>query len=325
MKISSPILIFSLLLILLAGCSSSTPQAELTPVTVQLAWKHQAQFAGFYIADQKGYYAAEGIRVTLLEGGIGVDKMAPVLDGTAQFATAGGDELIVARAAGKPFKALATIYRVSPIVFISLAEHGITRPEQFAGHTIRVVPNLIPSLHAMTSKVGVSPDQYTEINLPSDVDVFASGEATIWGAYLDGIALTISEAGYDLNYVNPDNYGVHFYGDTLFSTDEFIASNPDLVLRFARATLKGWLYAVENPEEVGSIVAAQHPESNPDLENKRMLTMLPLINTGEDHIGWMKESTWAGMEATLLKQGILSSSLDVTQVFTMQFLEEIYP
>ncbi|MCJ7715046.1 MAG: hypothetical protein MUO54_00810, partial [Anaerolineales bacterium] len=66
------------------------------------------------------------------------------------------------------------------------------------------------------------------------------------------------------------------------------------------------------------------PEADTEIELERMTASLPLINTGEDHIGWMNAEVWSGMEQTMREQGILSQPLDVTQVYSMQFLEEIY-
>jgi NitT/TauT family transport system substrate-binding protein len=110
----------------------------------------------------------------------------------------------------------------------------------------------------------------------------------------------------------------------LITTDELIAAEPDLVLRFTRATLKGWTYAVENPGAVGPMVAKYHPDADSDLETARMAASIPFINTGEDFLGWMKPEVWSGMERTLREQGLLNVPLDVTQAYTMEFLQEIY-
>ena len=309
----------------LVACSpTSTPTQTLTPITVQLQWTHQAQFAGMHAADQNGYYGEEGLKVTFVEGGAQVDRFTPVLDGTAQFSMATADELILARAQGKPLRVIATIYRRSPIVFIALASTGITKPEEFTGKTIRVSANLVPSLHAMTTRVGVTPDQYTEVVLPSDVQMFASGEVPVWGGFSNGFIISVLDAGYQINWIYPDDYGVHFYADTLFASDDLIAKNPDLVLRFLRATLKGWTYAVENPADVSALVQKYNPDADPDLEIKKMTASIPLVNTGEDFIGWMKPQIWAEMAETLREQGVLTEPLDVTQVYTLQFIEEIY-
>ncbi len=323
--ISKTIVFLSLLIWLISACNPQfSPAPPPTPVTVQLRWTHQAQFAGFYAADQNGYYAEEGLVVTFLEGGPTVDFIAPVLDGAAQFGVTNADALLLARAEGKPVRALATILRRSPGVFIALAASGITRPQDFVGKTIQTGPAGLPRLRAMMNRVGVGPDQYTVVDSTPDLTALYSGEVDVRNVNLTNEVLAARAAGHEINVIYPDDYGVHFYSDTLFTTDDFIAANPDLVLRVVRATLKGWTWAVENPIEVGPMVLKYKADADLAFEVTKMTTSLPLLNTGEDYIGWMKPGVWAGMEQTLREQGVLAAPLDVTQVYTMQFLEEIY-
>jgi NitT/TauT family transport system substrate-binding protein len=311
------------LAVLLSACGQPATSA-LTPITVQLLWTHNATFSGFYAADQEGYYSAEGLAVTFIEGGSTIDLIAPVLNSRAQFGVAGADALLLARSDGNPVRAIAVIDRRSPLVFGALTDSGISRPQDFVGKTIRVTPQVIPSLHAMMEHVGIPPDQYTEVTLPSEVGVFDSGQAQVWGLYLNNFAITLQQTDHELNFIYPDDYGVHFYGDTLFTTDEMLATKPDLVLRFLRATLRGWTWAVENADQTGVLVKKYNPEANANLEVVKMTASLPLVNTGEDYIGWMKSEVWSGMEQMLREQGVLTAPLDVTQVYTLQFLEQIY-
>ncbi len=317
------------LIILLAAVGSACnlaapPNPPDVPVTVQLNWLHYPTFAGLYAADQNGDYAAAGLKVQLIPGGSSVDFITPVVDGQAQFGAAGAENLIQAHAQGKPVRAIAVILRRSPFALVSLADSGITRPQDFVGKTIRVTPQILPGFHAMMRRVGVSPDQYTEVVLPSDVKEFASGKAQVWAIFTNSFAITLKDAGYQLNFIYPDDYGVHFYADCLYTTDDLIARNPDLVLRFLRASLKGYTYVVENPEAIGPLLTKYNPATNVGIATDQMNASLPLINTGEDFIGWMKPEVWAGMEQTLRQQGVLTTTLDIQQVYSMQFLEKIY-
>jgi NitT/TauT family transport system substrate-binding protein len=313
------------ILVLLTACvSQKSPTPALTPVTVQLKYLHQAQFAGFYAADQNGYYTDEGLSVSFIEGGPTVDLLKPVLDGTAQFGITGAENLISARADGKPLRAIAVIFRRSPAVFMALADSGITRPQDFVGKTIQYNATTRFLLNAMLAKAGLSPNVYTEVNVGFDLEAFYSGRVQVWNAFLTNEVLTAQSAGYNVNVIYPDDYGVHFYSDTLFANDRTISSEPDLVLRFLRATLKGWTFVIENPNLVAPMVVKYNPNADLHHETAQMIAGIPLINTGEDHIGWMKPEIWAGMESTLREQGVITAPLDVTNLYTMQFLEDIY-
>jgi NitT/TauT family transport system substrate-binding protein len=307
-----------------SACSPAAPAPDLTPVTVQLSWTHQAEFAGFYAAEQQGYFRDQGLKVTFLEGGPEVDFIKPVADGKAQFGIAQPADLILARADGKPVRGIAVIFRRSPIVFFSKQDSGIIRPRDFIGKKIRSAVTVDQTLRAMMAKEDISQDQYEQVYLPSDVGQFASGDVPIWGGFINVFVLEVQRAGYKVNIISPDDYGVHFYGDTLITTDALIQKNPDLVQRFMRAALMGWTYALENPEAIGSYISTYSPDANADLETDKMIASIPLINTGEDHIGWMKRETWEAMAQTLRTQGDLKESLKVDDVYTMQFLEEMY-
>jgi NitT/TauT family transport system substrate-binding protein len=166
------------------ACAQPATTPSLTPVTVQLAWTHQAQFAGFYAADQNGDYAAEGLSVTFLEGGPNVDLLTPVLSGSARFGDTNADALILARAGGKPLRAIATIYRRSPGVYMALADSGIKRPQDFAGKTIEIGRRGRPLLNAMMAHVGIRPDQYTVIDIAPDLTSFYSGAVQVRSVFL---------------------------------------------------------------------------------------------------------------------------------------------
>src|SRR5215208_1726745 len=131
------LLLMIVLALNLSTCSKQATKAALIPLTVQLSWSHQAEFAGFYAAEQQGYYADEGLQVSFLEGGPDVDFITPVLYGTAEFGVAQPADLIIARAESKPVRSIAAIYRRSPIIFFSHADLGITRPQDFIGKKIR--------------------------------------------------------------------------------------------------------------------------------------------------------------------------------------------
>lgn len=318
-------IIFIMLAFGLPACGpKANSDPALIPVTLQLSFLHQAEFAGFYVADQEGYYAEEGLSVTFLEGGPEVDFIAPVVNGSAQFGVAQPADLILARAAGKPVRSISAIYRYSPIVFFALADSGIVRPQDFLGKKIRTATTTDLTLQAIMTKVGIPADQYETVYLPSDLAQFIAGEVPVWSGFLNVFALEVQRAGYEINTIYPDDYGIHFYGDVLITTDDLIAKNPDLVQRFTRATLKGWTYAVENPELIGTFVQNYKQDADVGLEAARMTASIPLVNTGEDFIGWMEPEVWEGMEQTLREQDVLKDSLDVSQVYTLHFLEEIY-
>jgi NitT/TauT family transport system substrate-binding protein len=318
LRLFAPIVLQSL-----AGCRTAPPPPP-TPITVQLSFTHQAQFAGFYAAEQKGYYAREGLEVTLAEGGPGVSQIDPLLGGSAQFSVLPAEQVVLARADGKPIRAIAAIFRRSPRAYVALAESGIRRPEDFAGKTISVSQGGNSQRVAILHRVGIDADQYARVDPDPDLGQLTSGAVDVRAVWITNEVLTLRSQGYELNVIVPDNYGIHGYADVIATTDETIGTDPDLVLRLARATLEGWTYAVEHPGEAGDLVLKYNPRTGPDFQVQQMAVSLPLVNTGEDFIGWMKPELWAGMERTLREQDLLAAPLDVAQAYTLDFLQQVY-
>ena len=311
---------------MLLGCLSACQNRAtrpLTPVTLQLKWTHSAQFAGFYAAQTEGYYAAEGLDVKFVEGGPNIDPVAPVLNGTADFGVGAGIDIILQGAAGAPIEAVAVLYRRSPFVYFARADSGITGPEDFAGKVVQVSARSRPIYYTILAHVGLPVDQTVE-SRETGLSVFYDGEVDVGSGYITSQVLEVRRQGYELNVIFPDDYGVHMYDDTLFTTSDLIAADPDLVLRFVRATLRGWTYAVEHPAEVGEMVGQYKPQVDLDYENEVMAASLPYVNTGEDHIGWMRPEIWAEMAETFRAQEVLVEPLEVDSVYTMAFLEQIY-
>lgn len=308
----------------LSACTRQpTPEPELTPVTIQLKWVHQAQFAGFYVALDKGFYAEEGLDVTLKSGGVGIDIADEVLSGRAEFGLIGAEYILLHRSAGDPLKAIATTYRNNPFVLVTMPDSGIEKPEDFPGHTANVggIDGLI-QFEALLNKLNI---QDVEI-LPYsyDLEPFYTGEVDITPAFSAGSLIEIQKSYPDVNVIWPLDYGIHLYSDTIFTTDQMIADNPDLVLRFLRATLKGHQYALENLEEAAEISVKYAENPDPAVQQAMLEASLGLIYTGYDEIGWMRKEVWQGMAEILSDQGLLDAPVNVDEVFTQQFIEEIY-
>ena len=236
---------------------------------------------------------------------------------------ASADELIVARHGGSPVRAIAVVYSRSPLVFVAEAGSGIENPYDFVDQTILAGINSIATLHAMMAFVGIPQERYSVLTLPFDLDLFETGETAVWSVYLTGSIRVLQDAGFDLNIIHPDDYGVHFYADTIFASDEFLDTKPDLVTRFLRASLAGWQWAIANPEEAAAL--ALHYDDALDLQTQteQMVASIPLVLTGRNPIGWMLEGTWRGMHDMLLQQKLIGP-MDVGSLYTMQFLEAIY-
>ena len=174
------------------------------------------------------------------------------------------------------------------------------------------------------ARLGLDPDSVAQVEAGYDLAPFFAGEVDIWPGFVTGAVVTARERGYEVNTILPDDYGVHLYGATLFTTDRLIEENPDLVTRFLRATLRGWQWAIENAEEVGPLALEYDPALDAAQVAAQMAASIPFIHTGEHPIGWMQAEVWQGTYEMLLEQGLLDEPVNLDEVYTTQFLHGIY-
>ena len=310
---------------LLAACAPEEVEKPPDQISVHLSWVHQAGFAGLYMAQERGYYAEENIEATFIEGGPGIDPVERVVAGQVEFGLDRAEKILVRSSRGEPVVAIATIYRHNPLAFVVMADSGIERPVDFLGRTaaIRGGNGELP-FQAMMTKLGLDTNQVEIVPYSYDYTPFYNGEVDITVAYLNGGLIRMRQKGYQVNLIWPSDYGVHLYGQTLFTTNQLIVENPDLVTRFLRATLRGWREAVEEPEAAAEITLKYAKEADAELQTRMMEASVPLIHTGEDQIGWMRAEVWQGMHDILLEQGLLDGPVDLDGVYTMEFLQKIY-
>lgn len=305
------------------GRSDERAASAFTRITLQLPFWHSGAFAGYYAADQQGGYAEEGLAVDFRVGGNAIDPVLSVLEGKAEIGIANASHLLKARSEGRPVRAIAAIHQLNPVMFVALEASGITHPKQFAGKTIRSSAANLPILRAVTQRFGVTPDQYNVVH-KYEFSQFSKGEIDILAGFHFWTKNRLEKAGLKGRYMYPDNYGIHLYRDCIFTTDDFIAERPDVIAGFLRATLKrGWISAVREPEAAGPLIVKYAPKANVAYETEFLMAMLPLINTGEVPIGWMKPEVWAEMAETLEQIGCLDRPVDAADVYTMRFLEDI--
>jgi NitT/TauT family transport system substrate-binding protein len=297
--------------------------ATLDKVTLRLKWLHQAQFAGFYTADQKGFYEKNGIDVTINPGGIDFPAIQMVSGGSEQFGVTGADQIIVAREKGVPIVALAVIYRETPFVLFSLNESGIAEPKDFIDKNVGVKlgGNEELTYRAMMKGANVDTSLVKEVPVKFDISPLLSGQVDVWPGYAINEPITAEEKGYSVNLIWPKDYGVEMYADTLFTTEDMINNNPDLVKRFVNATLQGWNYAYNSTDEAVSYTLMYSDILAKDHETRMMQASLKSLKPDDKPIGTIDVKVLEGMQTILLENGYIKMPIDLEKAFTNRFLQ----
>lgn len=280
-------------------------------VALQLKWKHQFQFAGFYAALEKGFYDEAGLEVSIIEGGPGIDFIDAVLSGKAQYGVE-MPTLMLRRAQGDPVVVLASIFQYTPLSLISLAKKNIRTPQDLIGRNIMIRSDSDASLRAMISKEDVDLATINIIPHSFDLEDLIQGKTDAMSLYVTDTPAEFAKRGLAFNAMVPQDYGVKFYGDSLFTTEDQIRNHPGQVEMFRQASLKGWEYAMQHPEEIARIIHEKYaPHQSVEALISEAEQMKALLLHEVIGIGHMNPYRWKQIRDTFIDQGMLSADFSL--------------
>ncbi|MFN3824117.1 MAG: ABC transporter substrate-binding protein [Pseudorhodobacter sp.] len=286
--------------------------ASAEDVTLQLKWVTQAQFAGYYVAQEKGFYEEEGLNVTIKPGGPDVAPVQVLMGGGADVMVDWMPSALAAREQGAPVVNIAQPFKSSGMMLTCLKETGITSPDDFKGKTLGVwfFGNEYPFLSWMGT-LGIptsgGADGVEVLKQGFNVDPLLQKQAACistmtYNEYWQVIDAGISEA--DLVTFKYEDQGVGTLEDGLYVLEEKL-SDPafeEKMVKFVRASMKGWKYAEENPDEAAMIVL-DNDETGAQTEGhqKRMMGEVAKLTAGSN--GALDVADYERTVATLLAGG----------------------
>ena len=221
-------------------------------VRLQLLWHHQFEFAGFYAAQQLGYYADAGLDVEILPfTPHSPEPVAAITSGQAEFAVA-NSSVVLERARGEPVKLLAVLFQHNPLMLISLAESGIFSPGQMVGKKVMLAPHerTSPVINALLAAESVELDQLEVIDHDFSLAPLIDGRVDVMSAFATNQPAQLKRLGIRYNIIDPINYGIDFFSNNIITHQRIASENPQLARRFVDASLLGWAFALQNPETV---------------------------------------------------------------------------
>ncbi|MBX3661209.1 MAG: diguanylate cyclase [Burkholderiales bacterium] len=279
-------------------------------VVLQLKWKHQFQFAGYYAALKKGYYRDAGFVVDIRELQDGVDPVDSVLKGEADFGV-GASELVLHRAQGKPVVVLAVILQHSPLVLITLGG-GLKSLHDLDGKRVMLLPQET-ELYAYLEREKLPRKRIIEVKHSFDVEALIRGRVDALSGYSTDEPFALKQRGLPYTLFSPRASGIDFYGDTLFTSEALVKRDPRRVIAFREASLRGWQYAMDHPEEIADLILERYGRRHSrehllfEAAEMRRLMQPHLIR-----IGHINPGRWRGIAAVYAENGMLPAqhSLD---------------
>lgn len=237
-------------------------------ITLQLDWLHQFQFAGYYIAKEKGFYKENNLDVTINEFNYDVNLLANVLNKENSYSV-GKSSLIIDRLQGKKVVILAAIYQNSPMVLLSLKNSNIQTINDLKSKKIMLTPDArsAASINSMIKSQGVKLEDINFIPHSFKLDDLINGNTDAMGCYLSNEPYILKQKGIKFNTFNPKDYGFDFYGGILFTSQEELEKHPIRVKNFYEATIRGWKYAFDNIEETAKLIYDKYNTQNKTLDS----------------------------------------------------------
>ncbi len=278
------------------------------PVTLQLKWKHGFQFAGYYAAAAQGYYEEAGLDVNIVELQQNINTVSQVVNGHANFGI-GSSSLLVARAEGKPVVALAAIFQHSPLVLVS--RNDLRTPKDLIGKKIMIEP-LADELLAYLTQSGVPPEQLTLVPHNFNVQSLISGDVDAMSVYMSDEIDALNKAQFNYQIHSPVSAGIGFYADVLFTSANEIRNHPDRVAKFRAASLRGWQYAMNHPEEMIDLILARYATGSQREHLAFEANVLKsLIRPDLIEIGHMNPGRWQGIASLYAKSGAIPENFSL--------------
>jgi len=276
-------------------------------VTLQLKWKHQFQFAGYYAAIEQGFYEQEGLDVTVRSLTEKRDIIKQVSLGEIDYAI-GGSGIIAHYANGSPITALAAIFQHDALIFIAKPSSGIISPYEMVGKRIMfdAISGDDAPLSAMLNAADLKPNLFTLVEPSYSNQQLINGQIDVMSAYITNQPYELKEQGIDVNIINPQNYGFDFYGDILYTSEIEIETHPGRAERFRRASLKGWQYALDNPEDIIQLIKTKyHSDSSVEALRYEAMQTRKLILPGVIPLGNLDERRLRRVAKTYAELGLV--------------------
>ncbi len=302
---------------------SVTAQDDLTPVSLQLQWVAQSQFAGYYAAVAEGFFEEEGLDVTILEGAVEIVPQQVVAAGGAEFGIAWVPKVLESREAGADLVNIGQVFQRSGTLQVSFVDTGIESVEDFAGMNIGTwgfgnEHELFAAMRAVDIDPD-NPDDVTIVQQPFDMSLLLNGEvdaaqAMIYNEYaqvLEAIDPDTGEFLYtpeDLNVINFNDVGTAMLQDHIFVRGDWLAEegNAEISEAFLRGAFRGWIFCRDNFDECVDIVL----DNGPTLGEGHMRWQLNEINNlvwpSPEGIGVLDLELWEQTVAVSLESGVIT-------------------
>ena len=296
-----------------------------TPITFQLNWMAGGPNAGFAAAVAEGYYKAEGLDVTVVQGNGSANTAQLVANGRSQLAYADAVSVMQLIAKGAPMKIVSTIYQSNPNAVMSLKKTGIKSVKALAGKKVGVpsgssqttmLPLLLKANDLKESDVNM-----IDMPVASMVPALLQGQVDAVLGSIDAYQIQAEAQGAQLDVYRFADYGVPTVSTSIFASNDYLKSHPEVVKKFIAASLKGWSFALDHPAEAVKDLKKVFPEVNEKLATAELAAITPLFcSGGAKYVGKAEDALWTKSQELLAEVKLLPAGQDPKSYYTQDYL-----
>ena len=313
----------------LAGCGAlQTPTAtpETTHVRLPMGFVANVQFAPWYVAVERGYFADEGIELEFDYGDYDTKGVQLVAAGWTPFAIASGDQVLRARAQGMPVITFVNWWQRFPVAVVALEDSGIQRPADLEGRKVG-----IPETFGAASYIGWRAlVAATDLN-PDAVDLEVIGYAAVENLTVDRVEAAVvyannepvqlSQRGYETNVISVADYAP-IVSNGVIASEEVVENDPELVRAFARAFLRGLEDTLQDPDEAFEICKGYAEGLEENAEVQRAVLEASLAYWRGEPLGRSEPEAWRNTVEVMKGADLLEGEVDPDEAFTNAFLPQ---
>lgn len=321
--------------VLLSACAApppaaSTPDANTTAaapantrVRLPMGYIPNVQYAPFYVAVEKGYFADEGIDLEF-DYKFETDGVKLVAANELPFAVVSGEQVVLARSQGLPVKYFAEWYRKFPITIFSLKDKNILKPEDLKGKTVGL-PGFFGATYvgwkAFADKNGLTENdvKLEEIGFTQAAAV-QQGKVDAAVGYIVNEPIMLAQSGFPVNVFNVGEE-VDMVANGLMTNETVLKEKPALVQGMSNALLKGIRDTIANPDEAMEIASKYVEGLKADDATQKQVLLATVELMKGDPLGVSSPEAWENTQATLLSMGQIKEKMDVNSFFTNEFVK----
>lgn len=302
-------------LVALSGCAAEPGPSDgedATAISFRLDWSWGAEHTGYVVAEALGYYAEEGLDVTISEGTGSAVTATALAGGEAQIGVISAGEVLAAVSKDLPILSIATVVQSNPSAVIYNKDRlEVKELSDLHGTTLGTVPesSIYKEWGAVAALNDLDRSKITEVAVGQAlVQALVTGQVDAITAWTFNQGLQAQVLGANVGFLTFGSLGLDVPNSTIAASRDFAAENPEAVKAFLRATAKGWEYTVANPEEALKLLFDAQPKIEVEYNTQKLPLVLELM---DGTFGEFDETKWTALRSLYADQGLLGRDVEL--------------